>query len=325
MTIIHRLRALLLAAALFSCGQGYPARGESYPSKPITLIIPASKGGGADVSFRVLAQAMEPLLGQKIEILNKPADSGASALTELANAPADGYLLAGAWNGPLTASPQIRKVDYTLDRFEAIAATFDADYVLCTRQDNAAKTAADIVALAARAPLGLTYGTEGKGGSGFFAAEVLFDDLGVLLRNEAFNGSADEADNFMKGKVDLYFGTATAILPWVKAGKAKCLLTLSAQRLPVLPDAAPVSELGVQTQGFSLWRVIIGPKGIPRERMAKLQDVIGKAMDSAQVKTFLAEKNERALALQGPEAMGRLKAEFAAFSKVADRLGLKPE
>ncbi len=301
------------------------AAGDAYPVRPIKLMIPASKGGGADVSFRILAAAMEPILGQTIEIVNKPAGSGAEGLAELAKAPPDGYVLGGVWNGPLTASPQIRKLAYSLGSFDAVASTFEADYVLCAHQDFPAGTGAELLNQLRQRPLGYSYANEGKGGSGYFAAELLFEDLGVLMRGQGFDGSADAAKNFAEGKVDFYFGTLTAIAPKIKTAEAKCLVTLSEHRTDPLPQAATAQELGAPFRQSSLWRLIIGPKGLPRDRIAKLEVAIRKAIDAPAMQTFFAGNAERAFVHGGAWTMARLKGEFDAFSQLADHLGLKAE
>jgi tripartite-type tricarboxylate transporter receptor subunit TctC len=317
-----RLAALILTMlASFEAARA----GGDYPARSIQLMIPASKGGGADVSFRILAEAMEPILGQKIEIVNKPADSGAEGLADLAKAAPDGYSLGGVWNGPLTASPQIRKVAYSLDSFTVAVSTFDSDYVLCAHKDFPAKTGAALVSLLSSKPLAYSYGSEGKGGSGYFAAELLFEDLGILVRGEGFDGSAEAAKKFAGKNIDFYFGTTPAIMPLIKTGQAKCLLILSDGRLDLLPEATPVRELGVPPHNSSLWRLIIAPRGLPADRILKLEAAVRKAIQAPAMQTYLAEKGERAFVHGTAEITARLREESASYSALAERLGLKPQ
>ena len=301
------------------------ASDEAYPSHPILLIIPASTDSGSDVAFRILAQAMEPVLGQKIEIANRPADSGAEGLTGLTAAKADGYTLGAAWNGPLTASPQMRKLAYTLDSFTPIASVFESDYAVCTHKDFPAKTGQELAGLLRQRPLGYTYGSDGRDGSGYFAAERLFDSLGVHVRSESFDGSAEAVQKLAGKRIDLYVGTTPAIMPQVRNGQAKCLIIMSNRRLDFLPDASTVAELGTPSSEASLWRLLLAPQGLPGERVEKLETAIRKAVAAPSVQAFLAAQGERALVRDRAETMVRLKQETAAFAQLADRLLLKSE
>jgi tripartite-type tricarboxylate transporter receptor subunit TctC len=208
------LRFLLLAMNLLPVPAS-PAKadGDTYPSCPATFIIPAAKGGGTDVSFRVPASALEPLPGQMIEIVNRPAGSGADGLAEVTSAQPDGYTLGAVWNGPLTTSPQIRQLPYSLASFTPAASTFEPDYIVCTHKDFPAATGPEFVALLRQQPFRYTYGNEGKGGSGYFAAKRLFDALRVFVRSESFNGVSEVAKSFDEGKIDFYAGSAPAMIP----------------------------------------------------------------------------------------------------------------
>ena len=298
---------------------------DAYPSHSILLIIPASQDSGSDTAFRVLAQAMEPVLGQKIEIANQPADSGAAGLAGLTKAKPDGYTLGAAWNGPLTASPQMRKLAYSLDSFTPVASVFESDYAVCVHKDFPAAAGQELASLLRQKPLGYTYGSDGKDGSGYFAAERLFDSLGVHVRSENFDSSADAAKMLAARKVDLYVGTTPAIMPHVRSGEAKCLIIMSSRRLDFLPEASTVRELGTPGSEASLWRLVLGPKGLPEERAERLETAIRKAVSAPSVQSFLATQGERAYVHDRIETLARLKQETAAFAQLADRLLLKSE
>ncbi len=323
---MHFLCFVLLATGLtFTSVQPANAASDGYPSRPIQLMIPASKGGGADISFRVLAQAMEPILGQKIEIVNEPADSGAVGLAALAKAKPDGYTLGAVWNGPLTASPQVRELAYSIDSFSPIASTFESDYTVCVHKDFPAGTGPALVTLLREKPLGYTYGNEGKGGGGYFAAERLFDALGVIVRSESFNGSGEAARMLAEGKVDLYVGSTPAIMPQIKSRQAKCLIIMSEHRPDILRGVSTLPDLGAKGCEASLWRLILAPKGLPEDRISKVETAIRKAMAAPATQAFLSAEGERPFVQDGPETMARLREEFTAFSEMAGRLGLKHE
>jgi tripartite-type tricarboxylate transporter receptor subunit TctC len=327
----ERAAALGSAAATRRLGRGPAgvkfagASEDAYPSHPILLIIPASQDSGSDTAFRVLAQAMEPLLGQKIEIANQPADSGAAGLAGLTKAKPDGYTIGAAWNGPLTAAPQMRKLTYSLDSFTPVASVFETDYAVCVHKDFPAKTGQELANILRQKPLGYTYGSDGKDGSGYFAAERLFDSLGLHVRSESFDGAAEAAKMLAAKKVDVYAGIAPAIIPHVRSGEARCLIIMSSRRLDFLPEASTVTELGTPNSEASLWRLVLGPKGLPEERAQKLETAIRKAISAPTVQSFLANQGERAYVHDRIETLARLRQETAAFAQLADRLLLKSE
>ena len=297
----------------------------NYPSRSILIIIAASTGGGTDLSSRVLADALEPLLGQKIGILNKPGGGGAEGLVELAKAAPDGYTLGAVFNGPLTAAPHIKKPAYSLDSFAFVASTFEADYMICARKDLPATGSAELVQLLRQKPLAYTYGTDGKGSSAYFAAEGLFDALGVVQRSEGFKGSTDAVKNLFARKADFYIGTVPPILPQIGNGEAKCPIVLGNKAPAFAPGAATPAALGAPGKEATLWRMILAPKGLAEDRAGKLQAAIGKAMASPAVQAFLAAENERAAVKNGPEVEARLRQEFAVNGEIADRLLLATE
>jgi tripartite-type tricarboxylate transporter receptor subunit TctC len=286
-------------------------------------VVPSDAGGGADLSFRALARALEPLLGQRIEIVNNAASSGIDAMTAVANAKPDGYTLAATWNGPLTGTPQVTSVPYTLDSFTPIASVFEADIVLCARADFPAENGKELVGLLRQKPLGYTYGNEGLGGISYFAAERVFSALGVLIRAESYNGSVENTKALAEKKTDLYAGTPTTVLPHVRKGAVKCLLVLSDRRSAVLPQATTLVELGIGAEASYLWRMILAPRGISAEVRLKLQTSIRMALATPDMGAFLKENGDRAIGKSGLETAERLRKEYDDFALIGDLLGVK--
>jgi tripartite-type tricarboxylate transporter receptor subunit TctC len=303
------------------------ARAETggYPSKPIVVIIPFPAGGGTDLSFRALAGAMEPLLGQKFEVVNKPADGGVQGLWEIANAAPDGYTLGATFDGPLTASPHTRKLPYTLDSFTFIESTFESDYLLCVRKDFPAADGTELVSMLREKPLGYSYANDGKGSSGYFAAERLFDALGVVLRSESFNGSQGAAKGLLTGKTSLYIGIAQSVLPRLKSGEIRCPVTLGSEPPSYLPDAKAPAALGAPGKEAAHWRMILAPRGLPAERAAKLEAAIREGMASPAVQAYVAAQGERVAVRGAIETTTRVEREYAVNAEIADRLLLVSE
>jgi tripartite-type tricarboxylate transporter receptor subunit TctC len=298
---------------------------EPYPSKPIQIIVPTAKGGGVDTSFRLLSEALEPLLKQKVQVVNRPGNGGVLGLQELANAEPDGYTLGGLWNGPLTATPQVTEVGYTLDKFTAVASVTEGEYFLCAHRSFPADDGQSFVKAVREKPMQFTYGNDGAAGSGYFAAERVFSALQIFIRPVAADGTTEAAKNFQEGKVDFYVGTAKPIASQLANGSAKCLIVISGEVSPVLPNCTTLKSLGIAADGIKPWRLLLAPKGMPKDRVEILQKAVSEVLKSPKIANYLAENGEKALVSNSQETMGRLQMEYEAIGELADRLGVKKD
>jgi tripartite-type tricarboxylate transporter receptor subunit TctC len=293
---------------------------ETYPSRPIQMIVPSPTGGGTDLAARVLAEAAESFLQQKVVVENKPGGGGTVGVALVTQARPDGYTLAAVWNSPLTASPQTLQVPYTHEDYTPILMLSWSSYVLCASPAFPAETAEEMVAHLKSRPNAYTYGNDGVGGTMQLAAERIFRALGVQVRPVPFGGAGETLKNFLGDHVDFYGGSIPPVLPHAKAGKAKCLLVTSAERNAALPSAAGLADLGIPETATVLWRAIIGPKGMPPDTVAIVEKAFRQAAQSEKFRTFLAQQGEE-LKLAGPDELKQIiVAEDTALGEVAAAL-----
>jgi tripartite-type tricarboxylate transporter receptor subunit TctC len=300
-----------------------PAIAQTYPTRPITLIVPAPPGGGTDVFARSLAEIVEPVLKQKVVIENRAGAGGTLGVTQLVNARPDGYTLAFIWNSPLTTSPQSLQVAYNPDNYRAVMSIGYSSYVLCAQPSFPASTAKEMVEKLKEPGARFTYGNDGVGGTMQLAAERIFAATGVKLRAIPFAGAGETAKNFLGGHVDFYGGSLPPILAHAQAGKAKCLLLTSAEANAALPAASGLEAIGLADKQTVLWWGMIAPVGTPDPVVAAIQQAFTDAANSDKFKDVMEKQGATRKVLDGASTNTLIRTELEALGEVARALGIE--
>lgn len=313
----YRLSFATLAAGVLAL----PALAE-YPTRTIEMIVPAPAGGGTDVAARQLTTLLEAELGVSVAILNVAGGGGSVGVTQFSQARADGYTLLATWNSPVTTVPQVQPVNYGVDDFTPIISTSQTAYVLCVAPDFPAATGAEFLDELAANPGRYTYGNDGIGGTMQLAAERIFQASGIDAVPIPFGGAGETLQNFLGGHVDIYGGSIAPVLGYVQEGTAKCLIVTTADAVEALPEAAGLAELGMAELETPLWRMILGPVGMPETDAATIADAVERAVTNPDYVDFLAGVGERVNIVKGADLQARLQAEYDGLAAVAETLGL---
>ncbi len=325
-------RGLWFLGVLFSgfllCGGGLEtganAQGK-FPTRPIEVIVPLAAGSGTDNMTRILSDAATPFLEQKLVVINKSGGSGTIGMSAVAQAKADGYTLGCTWCAPLTMVPHVLKVSYTLDDFTYITLAARGPFIFCVRPEFPAKNAQEFFEYVKEHPGKFTYTTEGVGNTLHFAGERIFQAMKVKLRPIPFSGAGDQAKALLGGHADIYAGSLPAILPHIKAGKVRPLFVTTKERNKELPEVPSVTDLGHPEAETANWRGVIGPKGIPADRLAVLEKALRQAAQSEKMKTILDQLGETAVGSSGKEFEEQVRTDAASLAIVAKVLGLTPK
>jgi tripartite-type tricarboxylate transporter receptor subunit TctC len=316
--------AVILPALLACVAFGAPAaRAQTYPARPVTLLVPAPTGGGTDVFARVLAEIVEGDLKQKFVVENRSGAGGTLGTTQIVSARPDGYTVGFIWNSPLTTSPHSLNVAYTPENYRAVMSIGFSSYVLCAQPDFPAKDAAGLIAALKAPGAKFTYGNDGVGGTMQLAAERIFQSLGVKVRGIPFGGAGETAKNFLGGHVDFYGGSLPPILAHVQAGKAKCLLLTSAGKNPALPETEGLAAIGLEKAETVLWWGLIVPKDTPEPIFETLQKAFTTAANSDRFKQAMAQQGGTLRVLDGKATDALIRDELAALGEVARSLGIQ--
>lgn len=295
---------------------------EKFPARPIEVILPLPPGGTTDIAVRLLAELLEPMVGQKVVVVYKPGAGGTLGMSAVVQAKPDGYTLGGLWNAPLTMTPHSQAVPYSSQDFVTITRMTSAPMVMCTNADFPANSGKEFIEVIRNNPNKYTYGNDGVGGTIHLATERIFTKLGIKARPVPFGGAGETMKNFLGGHIDIYGGAIATIVPHVKAGAAKCLLLTSTEKNAAVPQAASLTELGIPETATYSWHGIIGPKGIPPDRLAILEKAFVQAIKSDKFRQSMEARGVTAEGSSGAEFRKVVDSEFKAMGEVVTSLGM---
>ncbi|MGE8616200.1 MAG: tripartite tricarboxylate transporter substrate binding protein [Achromobacter spanius] len=299
-THIAALTAAIGLASAFGTAQA-----AGYPEQPITMVVPYSAGGGADNAARIIAQGMGEVAGQSVVIENKGGASGAIGAAYVARAKPDGYTVlfdASAF----AINPALRKLPYDVKKdFVPVSQAVSVPNILVAAPGSAFNNLPDFITAARANPGRYTFASYGPGSLAQMAAELLKKDAGIDVVHVPYKGGAPAIVDVMGGQVDVYFANAASSLNYVSGGKLKALAVSSAKRMPELPNVATVGEAGIKDFDVAEWNGLFLPAGTDPAVVAKLQDLVQKALARPDTREKLAKL--------GLTPVGSSAADFAKF------------
>ena len=320
--MIRTLVALLAAVAF-----AVPALAQTYPSKPVRLIVPFPPGGGTDFVARTLATELAKSTGWTVVVENKAGAAGTIGLAEVARAPNEGYdLVIGQADNMIIAPATLKNpgLDPAKDLTAVIQVAISPNLIM-TQADSKFRTLSDAIAAAKANPGSVNYGTAGHGTFANLAIELLMQTAGFKWVEVPYKGAAPAITDLLGGHVQLAALSVASGMPNIKAGKLRGLVVTSTKRSPALPDVPTIAESGFP--GFEAvgWLGILVPNGTPPAVIARLNVEFGKVMGNADVqKALIAQGVEPTTST--PEAFGAMvRSETAKWQKVVRDAGIKPE
>lgn len=293
-------------------------------AEPLRMIIPTAVGGGTDGFFRGVAKEAEAALGETIVIVNVAGAGGTLGLAQMVRAAPDGQTVAGVWLGPVTVSPNTMKVTYKPDDYIPVIQLSSAPFVMCVKPDFPANDGKELIEQFRSKPGKLTYGTDGAGGPAHMGVARILRATNTSATDVPFKGAGETITAFLGGHIDIYVGSVPPVMQHLKAGKAKCLLVTSSDRIPQLPNVSALRDIGIPDEETILWRAVLVPKGTPPARVAQLEAAFEKAGNAPSTKKFLEDSGEALLIRKGPALRSFIDKEYEAIGKVAKALNLSP-
>ena len=277
-------KALALAVGLLSlCPAAVLA--QAWPSKPIRLIIPFPPGGATDIVGRIIGQNLSERLGQQIAVDNRAGADGIVGLELLKKASPDGYTLAVVSAGPLAVNPHLyKKLSYdTLRDFTSISNLVSVPLLLVARSSLPARNVKELIALAKARPNQVSYSSPGVGNSSHLASELFNSVAQVKIIHIPYKGMAPAVLSVLSGEADTLFSSIPPILQHVRSGKVVALGIGSAQRVQSLPEVPTIAEAGLPGYEAYSWTGMIGPAGMPRNIVARLNTEINEILKQKKV------------------------------------------
>jgi tripartite-type tricarboxylate transporter receptor subunit TctC len=285
-TPISRRRLLATALTLATSA----AWAQTWPTKPVTLVVPFPPGGTTDVLARALGERLSVSLGQPVIIESKPGAGATLGADVVAKSKADGYtLLMGAVHHTIATSVY-KKLPYDFQKdFAPVSTVALVPNVLVINAANPAKTLAELVAQAKAAPEKTSYGSNGNGTAQHLIGTQFQALTGTQIAHIPYKGSGPLATDLIGGQITMSFDTVTPVLPHIKAGKLRAIAVTTAKRSSALPDTPTLDELGLKGFDIGTWFGVLAPAATPREVVVKLNTEIVKILQSPDFKQRMAE------------------------------------
>ena len=317
---LSTLSAVLLAASSTAMAQGYP-------NKVIQLLVPFAPGGTTDLIARIVAEPLGKALGQSVVVVNKAGGGGVVGAAETARAVPDGYSLGMATVSTTAANPAINpKMLYNAETdFSPIINIAATPNVIAVHPNFPAKNYKDFVAVLKKSPGRYSYASSGTGGIGHLQTELWKGLAGVYVTHIPYSGAGPALRDTVGGQVEIIFDNVPSALPHFAAKRLVPMAVAAPQRLAALPDVPTFKELGLEPVNRMAYYGILGPKGMPRDVVDKVNAAMRKVLEDPAVRKRIEDTGSVVLGNTPEQFALQMKDELAVYRKVVETSKLKLE
>jgi len=297
---------------------------DSYPNRPIRLIVPSGAGGITDLLARIVAEKLRGELGQPVIVDNRPGASGMIGSEVVAKAAPDGYTLLMVYPTHPVNPSLYKKLRYdTIKDFEPITMVGTVNQVLLVNSSFPAKSVRDLMAMAKEQPGKLNYGSVSPGSMGFLSAELFASLAGLKFTHVVYKSNPSIMAALLSGEIQIYFTPPITAIPQVKAGRLRALGVGSKERLPILPDVPTIAESGIPGYESVGWNGILAPAKTPRPVIHRLYDAITKVLKFADVIEKLTSQSVDPIGNSPEEFAAIIRADIEKWGKVLRNAGIQ--
>jgi tripartite-type tricarboxylate transporter receptor subunit TctC len=316
------MKRMLAALLLFPCF----ALAQSFPARPVRIIVPFPPGGATDVMARVIAQKLSESWGQQAVVENKPGASGTIGSDLVAKSAPDGYTLLLQGTQHAINLSIYKQLPYdTLRDFTPVAYIAVAPFLLVLHPLVPANSVAELIAYIKAKPGGVNYGSSGVGGAAHLAGEMFKTAAGVQLTHIPYKGAAPAMADLLGGQVPMVFDPIPTSLPYVRSGRIKALAITSAQRTPLMPDVPTIAESGLPGFEVAAWFGLYAPAATPTDIVGKLNAEVNRVLQLPEVREKFAALGADSAPMTTDQFALHLRTEIAKFAKAIKDSGAKAE
>ena len=300
------------------------ASAQSYPSKPVRVVIPWPPGGSNDVVGRIVTQKVGENLGQQFIVDNRAGAAGSIGADVVAKAPPDGYTLMVHSTSHVGNAHLYKKLPYdTLKDFTGVALLAAQPGALTIHPSLPVKTVKEFIALAKARPGTINYSSSGNGSAPHLSMELLVAMTGIKIVHVPYKGGAPQVTALVSGETQASLATVSTVLVHVQSGRLRALGVSSAKRTATMPDVPTIAEAGVPGYEMSPWIGVFVPTGTSKELIAKLNSENNRALKAPDVSNLLSSNALDALGGTPEEFDARIKADYEKYAKLIKLTGAK--
>ena len=323
MIVMRSALRVALTAAVLGCAA---AAAQTYPAKPIRVVVPFGAGGPADIYARYLGQHVQATLGQPFVVENRPGAGSIIGTDVVAKSAPDGYTLLLMSNTHTVNESLVPKKPFALMKdFVPVAPINSSDLLLVVHPSLPVKSVKELVALAKSRPRGLNYASSGNGTPYHMAGELFKALAGVDIVHVPHKGSGEARTSTMSGQTEMMLDAITTMAPIAKGGKVRALATSGLKRSTVMPDVPTISEAGVKGYEATIWLGIMAPAGTPRAITELLNAEVIKVVNRPDVKKAWGEQGAEPMTMNVSEFEKYLHADIAKWAKVVKISGARAD
>ena len=318
------MKGTMLAVMAFVAANAFA---QTFPAKPVRMVVPLVPGGNQDIVARAVAEEMAKGLGHQVIVENRPGQSAIIGTQFVKNAPADGYTLLSVAVTFARVPAVVKAAGYDpRTDFTGVSLVCRIPQVLVVNPNYPARTLQDLVAQAKAKPGDITYGGSGNGSTGHVAGELFMRAAGIKLTQVSYKGNAQALVDVMGGQIAMMFDQVSTSAAQVRGGKLRALAVTSRERSSVMPEVPSLHELGYRDFDDVTWNGIVAPAATPREIVGRLHSAVAKALANPEMKKKYAERGIDLVASASPEEFTQyFRAEADAFVKLVKEAGIQVE
>ena len=311
-----------LAIAFGALAAGF-AHAQPYPNKPIKIVAPFAPGGGTDFIARLIAQKLTEKLGAQVVVENKPGAGGNLGAEQAVRSPADGYtllLVAGSY----TVNPSLYKLTFDpVSDITPIIQLSQGPFIVAVHPSVPAKTLKELIDLVKKQPDKLSYASAGSGSITHLASAMFVDMAKLQIVHIPYKGTGPALNDAIAGNVQVLFGSPSTTIPHIKSGRLRALAVTTTKRIGAAPDVPTVAESGLPGYEVVLWHGLVGPKGLPRAIVERINTEANQILKVKEMDTLLATDGVAPAGGTPEQFAATIKSDIERWGKVVKQAGVK--